>query len=286
MNGKYQDLLIIEKDRTFVDVAYSGCGSGCKYCYVPSASEKQVLVSPEDLRQMVDYLNNLDWKGGHIISFCPNTEPFKSIESTKRVLSILQRLHENCFYVQISTKEYIDDALMHELNSLAKKNAIFMNVSMPILSSQEIEPGAANIEKRISNIERIRPYPYLKCGLYIKPCFRNTVDNVEQYAAIIRRAKPDYVCIGSSFDKNTPTPCATLYRPQDAALLISAQKSVILDFSEKLSLSAQCSIIYSSVCAIFQTEQHKCSLDLWRYDKKLCGSCNLFQDASSLPIDA
>ena len=286
MDSKYWDLLIIEKDRTFVDIAYSGCGSGCKYCYVPSASEKQVLASHEDLIKIVDYLNNSDLKDGHIISFCPNTEPFKSIESTGRVLFLLQRLQENRYYVQISTKEYIDDALMQELDALAKKNSIFINVSMPILSSQEMEPGTANIEQRFSNIERIRLYPYLRCGLYIKPCFRNAVDNIERYATIISRAKPDYVCIGPAFDKNTLTPCATLHHSEDAALLIPAQKSIFLDFSEKLSLSAKCPIVYSSICAIFQTKQHKCSLGLWRYDENICCSCNMFQDRNSLSIDA
>lgn len=281
MDRRYQELLIAEKGRTFVDIAYSGCGSGCKYCYVPSASEKQALASFEDLMQIADCLNHSTWKDGHIVSFCPNTEPFKSTESTERALFLLQRLQDKRFYIQISTKEYIDDVLMRELDALAKKNAIFVNVSTPVLSSREMEPRAADIEHRISNIERIRLYPYLRCGLYIKPCFRSAVDDVEQYAAVINRTKPDYVCIGPTFYNNAPAPCAALHRPEDAALLIPAQKSILLDFSEKLSLSAECPIVYSSICAIFQTMQKKCSLDLWRYEEAFCCSCNWFQDGNS-----
>lgn len=159
MDRRYQELLIAEKGRTFVDIAYSGCGSGCKYCYVPSASEKQALASFEDLMQIADCLNHSTWKDGHIVSFCPNTEPFKSTESTERALFLLQRLQDKRFYIQISTKEYIDDVLMRELDALAKKNAIFVNVSMPVLSSREMEPRAADIEHRI-------------CGMTVLLCMR------------------------------------------------------------------------------------------------------------------
>lgn len=275
MQEKYQDLLIVEKGRVFVDVAYRGCGSGCKYCYVSSSAEKQVLASYEDLRQVVEYLNGYEQNDKCIISFCPNTEPFKMKDSIDRVLFVLRGLQGNRFFVQISTKEYIRDALLHELDILAKENTIFINVSMPFLETQEIEPGAANIKQRVSNIERIQRCPHLKCGLSVKPCTQSAVDNVEQYIAIINKAQPDYVCIGAAFDRQEDD-ISTLYRENDAAKAISEQKNLFMRFAEKVKSSVQCPVVYSSICAIFQASSCTCSLDLSRYDEKLCDSCNVF----------
>lgn len=272
----YRKLLIIEKHRFFIDVAYRGCGSGCKYCYVPSAAEKQQLASYEDLTKIVMLLNQPDTTTSSIISFCPNTEPFKSSESTERVLFILESLREHRFHIQISTKEHINDALLVKLNALAAKNAIFLNISMPVLSPAQVEPGSATIEERISNLDRMQHCSNLKCGLYIKPCYEIAVNNMEQYIAIINSAKPDYVCIGPAFTGNKESPCATLHHPTDAALLIPAQKNLINKFSEQLRTSIECPVVYSSICAIFQTMQCRCSLDLWQYDESLCRSCGLF----------
>lgn len=275
MQETYRNLLIEENGRIFIDVAYRGCGSGCQYCYVASASEEQVVASYEDLRQVVEYLNRYYQNRECIISFCPNTEPFKTRDSIDRVLFVLKRLRGNKFYIQISTKEYISDDLLHELNILAEKNAIFINISMPFLETDTIEPGAAGIEKRASNIERIQRCSYLKSGLYIKPCSPKAINDIEQYIAIINRTQPDYICIGVAFDKKVDTPCATLHRENDASIVISAQKDLILEFAERIKESVRCPVVYSSICAIIQAGSCNCSLGLWRYDRNLCNSCSV-----------
>ncbi len=276
MKNIYTKLFIEEKGRIFIDVAYYGCGSGCKYCYVTSASENQVLASYEDLTQVVKYLNRHYQNKKCIISFCPNTEPFKTKDSIDRVLFVLRGLQVGKYNVQISTKEYICDTLLNELNILAKHNAIFINVSMPFLDMKEIEPDAANIKERISNIERIQRYSYLNCGLYIKPCSQKAINDVEKYIAIVNQTKPDYICIGVAFDKKMDFPCATLHRENDAMIIISAQKDLIIKFAQKIKASVQCPVVYSSICAIFQKNCCNCFLDLWHYDKSLCDSCNVF----------
>lgn len=279
MLNKYQSLLIEEDGRVFIDVAYEGCGSGCKYCYVSSSADRQLLASYADLGRAVEYLNIRYQNRECIISFCPNTEPFKTKDSIDRVLFVLYRLKGSKFHVQISTKEYISDALLHELNDLAGSSAIFINVSIPFLNMKEMEPGAADIEKRILNIERIQHYPGLKCGLYIKPCFSKTIYDAEKYIAVIHQKRPDYICIGVAFDQKADTPCATLHRETDAAAVISAQKDLIIKFAEKLQASVECPVVYSSICAVFQAGYAPCSLDLWRYDRTFCNACNVFPGA-------
>lgn len=278
MPDKYQKLLILEKGRIFIDIAYTGCGSGCKYCYVPSSSEKQEVAPYSDFEKIVKILNEYGEKDKYVISFCPNTEPFKSKESIARVLWVLQELHRDRFYFQISTKEYISDSLLEKLNILAKESTIFINVSIPFLETQRIEPGAATRDQRVSNIVRIRNYSHLRSGLYIKPCTSNAVDNAERYISIINKVQPDYVCVGVSFDDKTNIPCASLHREDDAAKIISVQKKLFVSFAEEIKRSAQCPIVYSSICAIFQESGGVCPLNLWRYDKNLCDSCNVSRD--------
>ncbi len=75
MKTKAERLLIYEQDRIFIDVAYRGCGNGCKYCYVESAADKQELADYSDLDAVCDFILNWPLCKAPIISFCPRTEP-------------------------------------------------------------------------------------------------------------------------------------------------------------------------------------------------------------------
>lgn len=273
MAEKYQELFIVENKRIFIDAAYRGCGNGCKYCYVPSASEKQLLASYEDLKKMVSYLSANHMLDDRIVSFCPNTEPFKTRESAERVLFVIRQIKEYQCYIQISTKEYIDHDILQELEKLAYENIIFINISIPFLNALEIEPGAADIQKRVENIERIRQCMHLKCGLYIKPCTKDAINNAHWYINIIKKALPDYVCIGAAFDKKTEVPCTSLYHQEDAEALIMSQQKMLKEFASQIESVSECRVVYSSICAITQITQCGCTLDLGCYDRDFCKEC-------------
>ena len=272
MGEEWKSLLIQEGKRVFLDIAYRGCGNGCKYCYVPSASEEQKLASYKDLSQAIECLNNYP-KCPQIISFCPNTEPFKTAGSIDRVLFVLRGLQDQRYHIQISTKEYMSNLLLQKLNLLAEKNKIFINISIPFLESYKIEPGASNVEQRILNLERVQHYSHLKCGLYIKPCTQKAIDNVDQYIAIAKRTHPDYVCVGVIFEQSTDIPCTTLHRKKDAIQVITTQKNLLVAFAAKIRISVQCPVVYSSVCAISQLSRYPCLLNLWQYDIDICNGC-------------
>lgn len=282
MTEKYQDLLTIENKRVFMDVAYRGCGNGCKYCYVPSASEEQLLASFEDLKNVVCYLSANHMLDGRIISFCPNTEPFKSKESAERVLFVIKQIKEYQCYIQISTKEYIDNDILQELEQLANGNIIFINISIPFLNASEIEPGSANIQKRIENLERIAQYSHLKCGLYVKPCTKNAISNANWYIKIIKKVLPDYVCIGVAFDQKAEIPCASLYHQEDAEAIIVSQQKMLKEFASQIESVSKCHVVYSSICAIAQIAQCGCSLDLGCYDIDFCKGCSFAKNNDSL----
>ena len=275
---KYQDLLIVENKRVFIDVAYRGCGSGCKYCYVPSASAEQLLASYEDLVKVVGYLSANHLLDDQIVSFCPNTEPFKTRESAERVLFVIRRIKEYQCHIQISTKEYIDNDILQELEKLAGDNKVFINISMPFLNASEIEPGAADIQKRVENIERIGRYAHLKCGLYIKPCTKVAINNAHSYIKIIKEVSPDYVCIGIAFDKKAKIPCTSLYHQEDAELIIATQQEMLKEFALQIKSISKCRVVYSSICAIAQIVQYGCTLDLGHYDIDFCKGCTFAEN--------
>ena len=273
MDEKYIKLLTIENDRILIDVAYRGCGSGCKYCYVKFASDTQVLASYDELSKLVKFLKDHNRIAGHIISFCPNTEPFKSDESANRVIFLIKRLLRYPCYIQMSTKEYLKDSLLQELDSLAENNSnFFINISIPFLETKEIEPKAADLRCRIDNLARINHYRNLKGGLYLKPFSPNVIRDAEQYNEIIQKTRPDYMCVGMHFDKNANNPCTTLYRPGEASAVIAAQIQKLLEFREKIQLAPD-RIVYSSVCAIARMTEYKCSLNLWNYSEDICKHC-------------
>ncbi len=273
MPEKFHDLIIVENNRVFIDVAYHGCGSGCKYCYVLSSSEEQLLASYEDLEKMVWYLSVNHILDNRIVSFCPNTEPFKTRESAERVLFIIRKIKENQCYIQISTKEYIDYNILLELEKLAGDNIIFINVSMPFLNISEIEPGAASIKRRVKNIENVAWCTHLKCGLYIKPFTKSAFNNLHWYIEIINKILPDYVCIGIAFDKKAKIPCTSLYHQEDAEEVIAIQKNMLREFALQIESITNCRVVYSSICAISQIAQIGCTLDLGRYEKGFCKGC-------------
>lgn len=273
MSEEYQELFLGENKRVFIDVAYRGCGSGCKYCYVPSAPEKQLLASYKDLTKVVSYLSANHMLDNSIVSFCPNTEPFKTRESAERILFVIRQMNEYKCYIQISTKEYIDNGILQELEQLAGNNTIFINISMPFLNRSEIEPGAADIQKRVENIDRIAQYSHLKCGLYIKPCTKDAINNVHWYIKIIKKVLPDYVCIGGTFNTKTKTTCTSLYCQENAEVIMATQKKMLKEFAQQIESRTKCRVVYSSICAITQIVQCGCTLDLGRYDIDFCKGC-------------
>lgn len=270
---KYQDLIIVENKRIFIDVAYHGCGSGCKYCYVLSSSEEQLLAPYEDLEKVVWYLSVNHMLDNQIVSFCPNTEPFKTRESAARVLFTISKIKEYPCHIQISTKEYIEYDILLELEKLAGDDTIFINVSMPFLDISEIEPGAASIRRRVKNIERVAQCVHLKCGLYIKPFTKSAFNNLHLYIEIIKKVLPDYVCIGIAFDKKAKIPCTSLYHLEDAEEVIATQQKMLREFALQIESITNCRVVYSSICAISQIDQIGCTLDLGRYEKGFCKGC-------------
>lgn len=275
IQDKIKKLLIVGADRIFIDVADFGCGNGCKYCYVESAKEEQRLADYSDLDAACDFILKNRQSLPDIVSFCPRTEPFKSLESSQRVIYVMRRLAEMASCFQISTKEEISAETIEELGAVSGIRPVFLNVSIPVLGAERLEPFAAKPSARIKNIIRIQKYPNLYGGLYIKPLLKETLKSAKEYSRMIHLCTPDYVCVGVQFTDKNQTPCISLYDEEKAQKLIYEQAEELFRFSSEINQSADCIMVYSSVCAINQILKKQCCLKLWQYQPECCKFCKL-----------
>lgn len=272
------EYIIIQNDRVFIDICKYGCGSGCAYCYVKSKNKPQELLDMAQIEQICEYIkSSIDCKG-KIISLCPNTEPLKTYECEQRVLYIINYFLQLGCYVQISTKEHISDYFLNELCKL-NTSKIYINISVPfLLGVEEIEPGAAPIQERLSIFKTIRSYPELNVCLYIKPFIKKSRIEQMEYVRIINENNIKNVCVGVKFlDSAAYQPCTSLYNQTTAEDLFNRQASHINEFISLLRNSTFAKIFGSSVCCINYENPKKCTLRLFEYDPIVCKDCVIWR---------
>lgn len=277
MNNILNKLMLQKGDRIFLDVSYSGCGSGCKYCYVESAQLAQQLIHYSDLEKICAYLKREHICDDKIVSFCPNTEPFKSLESSERILFLIRHLNPASRCFQISTKEEIRDDIFADLGKISEDTPVFINISIPVIDSELLEPYAAPVGARLRNFVKAKPFSNIYSGLYIKPFFNTALDFRQEYLQIIKDYSPDYICVGFLFDLKTKNPCTSLYQSTVAYNLLQQQQESMLDFIAEIKKERPCLIVCSSVCAIYKILGIKCDLKLWLYNSDICNSCTFKQ---------
>lgn len=274
-----QDFIQYEKKRIFIDIASRGCGSGCKYCYCVSATEKQNLISVSEADAICeDILQNLDDNSFKIISFCPNTEPFKSKESSRLVIYVIKRLVHKKVVFQISTKEFIEAWVLEELNKISSyKNQIFINISLPYFETEKVEPFAGTRNERINNIRNIKAFENLTSCLYIKPYSAYVEKNKEKYMQLVKDEKPDFVCIGMKFEGNSELndTCRSVYNSEKAKkVLENNEVKKILELKMNMEKSGA-KVFISSTCIIANHVTNECEQELYKYNYLLCRSCAL-----------
>ncbi|SET61480.1 hypothetical protein [[Clostridium] polysaccharolyticum] len=270
-------LVQYEKRRIFIDIAFKGCGSGCVYCYSDSSSDKQSLISLYHVDKLCQsVLEKLDDSIYYIISFCPNTEPFKSDESCNLIIRIIKKLRHKKVAFQIATKEFIPLNVLKTLNELSRfKNQIFINISMPYLETKIIEPHAGTCEERIRNIQNIKDFSNLSSCLYIKPYNSFVKNNIDKYIKLIREEKPDYVCVGMKFEEKltSNSTCRTMYTKEIAEKTISKNDFIgILKIKEELEKEGVL-VYFASTCFIVNCLMIECEQELYKYKPEFCQKC-------------
>lgn len=263
-------------NRVFVDIAHTGCGSGCIYCYVETRNDKQVLASEKEIDAVCDWIiKRCDTKC--VVSMCPNTEPFKSKKSTNLILHIARRLAPFSMLLQISTKEHIQKDTLETLNSyLYFPGQLCIGVSMPTISkSQTVEPRATMISKRRETIRNIGLYNFISSSLYIKPFMSITEQDIHRYIEIINECSPNHICVGVDFTEHIGNAtCSSSYEAELARKYFDFDTTLrMLNFAQKIERETGKTVSFSSVCHLPLEYRDTCGLRLIQYSEKLCKNC-------------
>jgi DNA repair photolyase len=275
----YTNLKLTE-GRFFINITSQGCGSGCSYCYINGAQDKQVLIEEEQLFSSINYLrenkNFVLGKQGTLISLCPDTEPFKTENSTSLIMNILKTILPWGNPIQIPTKERIPQKILKIIKSLMiypEQVVIFVS-SSTISKASKIEPYAALPYERFSNFKLCQSYNILSC-LYIKPFLLCTEKDIELYIDVIHDYQVSLVCIGILYTKNSATPIlkSNLHHPVHLELTSKGLNDKSLNFRTKIAQKFELPIFYSSVCVSAYVRNWIPSPKIWIDFPSLCINC-------------
>lgn len=278
-NIKYVD------NRFFIDIATSGCGSGCTYCYIEDSNKKQVLIDAFSFKASLNSIKNSPYfiagKQGSIISLCPNTEPFKSKESSHIIKYVLENFLPLGNPIQISTKELIPiEILEFAQENCVHEKQVYLNISTSCISNGSIiEPYASPIEIRFNNFKIIKNYNKLISCIYIKPFTQNTWNDLDKYIELINLYNPTVACIGIDFKKNTilMEPCDLLYHSKDIVdkAFDSDIKLKINYFRKRIEAETPVPVFHSSTCIISKYCNIATNSNIKTVAPELCIQCNM-----------
>jgi DNA repair photolyase len=190
-----------EENRVFIDVAQSGCGFGCKYCYTPGKLQpQQFLIKELFLESLYSVVNDKRYKEGMfgtVITLSPNTEPLKDEQSQDFVNEVLKLFLPKGNHIQIATKGLINSKLLSTIAKNAQhEDQIILYISLPTISHQaKNEPYARPLSERLQNFKLTRELNIKNC-LYIKPFLARTGKDIDKFKSLIGEINPDFICSG------------------------------------------------------------------------------------------
>ena len=283
-NNTISEYLQIFDKRIFFDIASEGCGNGCVYCFTKNPRLAQSLLPIRVVDELCEAILNLPDCQDSVISFCPNTEPMKSVKSRELIYYAICKLQKNVKSIQIATKEEIPVDFLEQINKIATiPLKIRISVSMPYLDFlNQIEPHAAHIANRLNNFRNIRQFSNLVSILYLRPFNEQMMKNRKRYVEIINKYNPDDICVGAEFVPKQAEDqlCTFMYDSSIApSIFTGAPIEDIFSFVDFLRMETGRKFFFSSICNIANNiRDYGCILKLYKYDKRYCKDCVMQKD--------
>jgi DNA repair photolyase len=284
----HSSLLTWDVGRAFLDLARSGCGSGCTYCYIDAPLGTQILATMVDVDNALELLMTdprfARGPSGTLISISPGSEPLKSSQSLALVLRMLQALLPFGNPVQIPTKEPVPTSLVKCLDKYARyahQVVIFVSLST-ISNASRLEPHAAPIETRLANAQTLRGHSCHSCA-YIKPFLRSALGEVDDFVTFLNRAAFDSICVGMRYyaDKSKSAartshalPVSSRPHPIKPDHLSQGLSQHLLNFYRQLRLGcAPTPVFLTSPCVNAYLLDREPPIPVWRDLPTLCVQC-------------
>ena len=263
-------------NRLFIPLASSGCGIGCKYCYIPSPKKKVIPLSKNTLLKDIETaIKNPKFKAGSfgtVISLGCDTDPFASRETTSLTLEALNVFKALCNPIQLSTKCLIPQDIIHFLNNWPESNPkpIVYTSLTTISKAKLLEPNAQAVRDRIKNL--IGSNGRWLVGIMIKPVLETTLQDQDQFHKLLSLYTPDVLIIGVRYIPQkklgfNPHPFETSWNGGSfsPSELKFAKSFYIFKFP----------VFFSSLCATAKFLNSAHALNIYENYPNLCTQCGL-----------
>lgn len=270
--------IIFSGQRMFINITRTGCGSKCFYCYIQGADEPQDFYSEIYLKQSImraiESTRFIKGKEGTLISFCPNTDPFKVYDGSILVCSLLEYILPLGNPIQISTKEIIPSNIINIIkNRMIHQGQVVLFTSISSISNcQHYEPKAPPVTVRVTNFHSCRLANIHSC-LYIKPFFPDIAKDKSELIELLNLTHPNAICIGIYYKKSSISdlpyqhPVHELYRSEGVTgELLSFRNYLVSHFRE-------IPIFLNSTCVSSFFVNREPPRPIWREDPNLCVGC-------------
>ena len=198
-----------ECGRVFVPLAVSGCGVGCKYCYIGSPAGRARALPASRMAVLLRGLARSIDAGtittDTLVAIGCDTEVAISSAMTANALMCLDFADTYRLPVQLATKFPLPEPLRHRLDSWSPHNphpVVFTTITT-IASSARIEPNAPRPAERVVNFGPHGGH-WLSYAL-VKPFLAQSESDICELLALLDGNRPDGVVVGIRYRRAAGT---------------------------------------------------------------------------------
>lgn len=191
--------VMLRDGRAFIPIARSGCGVGCKYCYISDPAGEAVPLTRIQMHRLLDDLSAYMGMPGEprpIMAIGCDTEVGVSPQLTDNALVCLDFAARRGLPVQIATKFPLAPSLRAALEEWPANSAppvVFTTLTTAALSAR-IEPNAPHPAERSANFGAHLPTWYSYA--LIKPFLSTSHEDKEHLLNLLALRRPDGVVVG------------------------------------------------------------------------------------------
>lgn len=241
--------ITIGPGRAFLPISTSGCGSGCKYCFISDPDGQPNYVAPAEIdASLSELLSSPDFSpgvNGTLLSLAPETEPMRGERSIALLNQYLAELLPLGNPIQIATKERVPTDWWEHVLDCAQL-VLFTSFST-LLRAERIEPRAAAPNTRLLNFDLPTTGKARQVAL-IKPFLRQTARELEEFATAFMQHMPDAQCVGIQYVANKSDRSERLHHPLFEGWTSPPPSSLLHEFAGALRERLNIPTFHNSTC--------------------------------------
>jgi hypothetical protein len=201
-----------EPGRAFIPLALSGCGVGCRYCYIDRPGEDANALPVSEMKRLLNdfqrHIHASPSTRGTLVAIGCDTEVGVSDRLVENAILCLEFASRHELPVQLSTKFPLPTLLRDAFDSWRPdqpRPVVFTTITTTSLSAR-IEPRAPSPVERATNFGPRRT-SWLSYAL-IKPFTDATARDAEGLTDLLDKYRPDGAVVGVRY-RRRPEPAAT-----------------------------------------------------------------------------